>query len=55
MTQAPAPDRGARSRDAILETAGDLMARHGYAAVSRQLPSPSMLWPSDMMVAQALS
>ncbi|WP_336246931.1 TetR/AcrR family transcriptional regulator, partial [Streptomyces cupreus] len=34
MTEAPAQGRGARSRDAILDTAGELMARHGYAATS---------------------
>ncbi|WP_244299428.1 TetR/AcrR family transcriptional regulator [Streptomyces viridochromogenes] len=34
MTEAPAQDRGARSRDAILDTATDLMSRHGYAATS---------------------
>ncbi|MBZ9644144.1 TetR/AcrR family transcriptional regulator [Streptomyces sp. PSKA30] len=51
MTQAPAPDRGARSRDAILDTAGDLMARHGYAATSISmisaacgLPVSSIYW-----------
>ncbi|MFJ5779498.1 TetR/AcrR family transcriptional regulator [Streptomyces sp. NPDC093094] len=51
MTQAPAPDRGARSREAILQTAGDLMARHGYAATSISmisaacgLPVSSIYW-----------
>jgi AcrR family transcriptional regulator len=44
-------DRGARSRDAILDTAGDLMARHGYAATSISmisaacgLPVSSIYW-----------
>ncbi|WP_367325168.1 TetR/AcrR family transcriptional regulator [Streptomyces sp. HUAS ZL42] len=51
MTEAPAQDRGARSRDAILDTAGDLMARHGYAATSISmisaacgLPVSSIYW-----------
>ncbi|MFH8804225.1 TetR/AcrR family transcriptional regulator [Streptomyces sp. NPDC017936] len=51
MTEAPALDRGARSRDAILDTAGDLMARHGYAATSISmisaacgLPVSSIYW-----------
>ncbi|MEU6808038.1 TetR/AcrR family transcriptional regulator [Streptomyces sp. NPDC046831] len=51
MTEAPAPDRGARSRDAILDTATDLMSRHGYAATSISmisaacgLPVSSIYW-----------
>ncbi|MGP4087212.1 TetR/AcrR family transcriptional regulator [Streptomyces sp. KR55] len=51
MTQAPAPGRGARSRDAILDTAGDMMSRHGYAATSISmisaacgLPVSSIYW-----------
>ncbi|WAZ25656.1 TetR/AcrR family transcriptional regulator [Streptomyces cinnabarinus] len=51
MTEAPARDRGARSRDAILDTAGELMARHGYAATSISmisaacgLPVSSLYW-----------
>ena len=51
MTQAPAQDRGARSRDAILDTAGELMARYGYAATSISmistacgLPVSSLYW-----------
>ncbi|GAA4324321.1 TetR/AcrR family transcriptional regulator [Streptomyces venetus] len=51
MTEAPALDRGARSRDAILDTAGDLMARHGFAATSISmistacgLPVSSIYW-----------
>ncbi|MFE7275137.1 TetR/AcrR family transcriptional regulator [Streptomyces sp. NPDC057623] len=51
MTEAPALDRGARSRDAILDTAGDLMSRHGYAATSISmisaacgLPVSSIYW-----------
>ncbi|MBL1110474.1 TetR/AcrR family transcriptional regulator [Streptomyces sp. 5-8] len=51
MTQAPAQDRGARSRDAILDTAGALMARYGYAATSISmisaecgLPASSIYW-----------
>ncbi|WP_128429499.1 TetR/AcrR family transcriptional regulator [Streptomyces cyaneus] len=51
MTEAPAQDRGARSRDAILDTAGELMARHGYAATSISmistacgLPVSSLYW-----------
>lgn len=51
MTEAPAQDRGARSRDAILDTAGKLMARYGYAATSISmisaecgLPASSLYW-----------
>ncbi|MET9764884.1 TetR/AcrR family transcriptional regulator [Streptomyces sp. NPDC006372] len=51
MTEAPALDRGARSRDAILDTAGELMARHGFAATSISmisaacgLPVSSIYW-----------
>ncbi|MXM66200.1 TetR family transcriptional regulator [Streptomyces sp. HUCO-GS316] len=51
MTQAQAEDRGARSRDAILGTAGELMSRHGYAATSISmisaacgLPASSIYW-----------
>ncbi|MGV9454866.1 TetR/AcrR family transcriptional regulator [Streptomyces sp. NPDC003635] len=51
MTEAPAQGRGARSRDAILDTAGELMARHGYAATSISmisaacgLPVSSLYW-----------
>ncbi|MEU6548346.1 TetR/AcrR family transcriptional regulator [Streptomyces sp. NPDC046859] len=51
MTEAPAQDRGARSRDAILDTATDLMSRHGYAATSISmisaacgLPVSSIYW-----------
>ncbi|MGW1245895.1 TetR/AcrR family transcriptional regulator [Streptomyces bobili] len=51
MTEAPAQDRGARSRDAILDTAGELMARYGYAATSISmisaacgLPTSSLYW-----------
>ncbi|MFJ7338147.1 TetR/AcrR family transcriptional regulator [Streptomyces sp. NPDC101110] len=51
MTEAPALDRGARSRDAILDTAGELMSRHGYAATSISmistacgLPVSSIYW-----------
>ncbi|MER7482732.1 TetR/AcrR family transcriptional regulator [Streptomyces sp. NPDC126510] len=51
MTEAPALDRGARSRDAILDTAGELMSRHGYAATSISmistacgLPASSIYW-----------
>ncbi|CAL9360032.1 hypothetical protein SUDANB1_00640 [Streptomyces sp. enrichment culture] len=51
MTQAPALDRGARSRDAILDTAGELMSRHGFAATSISmisnacgLPVSSIYW-----------
>ncbi|OXS31788.1 TetR/AcrR family transcriptional regulator [Streptomyces sp. XY006] len=51
MRQAPAQDRGARSRDAILDTAGELMSRHGYAATSISmistacgLPVSSIYW-----------
>jgi AcrR family transcriptional regulator len=51
MTEAPAQDRGARSRDAILDTAGDLMSRYGYAATSISmisaacgLPVSSIYW-----------
>ncbi|MEU0061076.1 TetR/AcrR family transcriptional regulator [Streptomyces sp. NPDC006334] len=51
MTDAPALDRGARSRDAILDTAGELMSRHGYAATSISmistacgLPVSSIYW-----------
>lgn len=51
MTQAPAQDRGARSRDAILNTAGELMSRYGYAATSISmisaecgLPPSSIYW-----------
>ncbi|MGV9248970.1 TetR/AcrR family transcriptional regulator [Streptomyces sp. NPDC003710] len=51
MTEAPAHDRGARSRDAILDTAGELMSRYGYAATSISmisaacgLPTSSLYW-----------
>ncbi|MER5373361.1 TetR/AcrR family transcriptional regulator [Streptomyces sp. NPDC002553] len=51
MTQASALGRGARSRDAILDTAGELMSRHGYAATSISmistacgLPVSSIYW-----------
>ncbi|MGW0701157.1 TetR/AcrR family transcriptional regulator [Streptomyces sp. NPDC002867] len=51
MTEAPAQDRGARSRDAILDSAGELMARCGYAATSISmisaacgLPVSSIYW-----------
>ncbi|MDF3147764.1 MULTISPECIES: TetR/AcrR family transcriptional regulator [unclassified Streptomyces] len=51
MTEAPAQDRGAQSRDTILDTAGELMARHGYAATSISmistacgLPVSSLYW-----------
>ncbi|MFF8639080.1 TetR/AcrR family transcriptional regulator [Streptomyces pilosus] len=51
MTEAPAQERGARSRDAILDTATDLMSRHGYAATSISmisaacgLPVSSIYW-----------
>jgi AcrR family transcriptional regulator len=51
MTEAPAQDRGARSRDAILDSAGELMSRHGYAATSISmisadcgLPASSIYW-----------
>ncbi|MFF4576068.1 TetR/AcrR family transcriptional regulator [Streptomyces sp. NPDC001410] len=51
MTEAPAQDRGARSRDAILDTAGELMSRYGYAATSISmissecgLPASSIYW-----------
>lgn len=51
MTDAPVQDRGAQSRDAILDTAGELMARHGYAATSISmistacgLPVSSLYW-----------
>lgn len=44
-------DRGARSRDAILDTGGELMSRHGYAATSISmisaasgLPTSSIYW-----------
>lgn len=32
----PSPDRGMRSRDAILDTVGDLMSPHGYIATSHR-------------------
>ncbi|MFE9023851.1 TetR/AcrR family transcriptional regulator [Streptomyces sp. NPDC007808] len=48
---APVKDRGARSRDAILDTAGELMSRYGYAATSISmisaecgLPPSSIYW-----------
>ncbi|GGW42540.1 TetR family transcriptional regulator [Streptomyces lucensis JCM 4490] len=51
MTEAPAQDRGARSRDAIVDTAGALMSRYGYAATSISmissecgLPASSIYW-----------
>ncbi|GAA5023139.1 TetR/AcrR family transcriptional regulator [Streptomyces siamensis] len=51
MTQAPAEDRGVRSRDAILDTASELMSQHGYAATSISmistacgLPTSSIYW-----------
>ncbi|MET8012096.1 TetR/AcrR family transcriptional regulator [Streptomyces sp. NPDC005266] len=51
MTEAPAQDRGMRSRDAILDTASALMSRHGYAATSISmisaacgLPTSSLYW-----------
>ncbi|MEU6683432.1 TetR/AcrR family transcriptional regulator [Streptomyces sp. NPDC046832] len=51
MTEAPALHRGARSRDAILDTAGELMSLHGYAATSISmistacgLPVSSIYW-----------
>ncbi|MFE9773367.1 TetR/AcrR family transcriptional regulator [Streptomyces sp. NPDC005931] len=51
MTQAPAQDRGTRSRDAILDSAGELMSRRGYAATSISmistacgLPVSSIYW-----------
>lgn len=51
MTEAPAQGRGARSRDAILDTAGELMSRYGYAATSISmistacgLPVSSIYW-----------
>ncbi|MFF4551141.1 TetR/AcrR family transcriptional regulator [Streptomyces sp. NPDC001435] len=51
MTQAPAEDRSGRSRDAILDTAGELMSQHGYAATSISmisaacgLPTSSIYW-----------
>lgn len=51
MTDAPVQERGAQSRDAILDTAGELMARHGYAATSISmistacgLPVSSLYW-----------
>ncbi|MEV4331249.1 TetR/AcrR family transcriptional regulator [Streptomyces sp. NPDC049597] len=51
MTQAPAHHRGTRSRDAILDSAADLMSRHGYAATSISmvsaacgLPVSSIYW-----------
>ncbi|MGP3999403.1 TetR/AcrR family transcriptional regulator [Streptomyces sp. 8N706] len=51
MTEAPAPHRGVRSRDAILGTATELMSRHGYAATSISmisaacgLPASSIYW-----------
>ncbi|GGO91898.1 TetR/AcrR family transcriptional regulator [Wenjunlia tyrosinilytica] len=51
MTEAPAHDRGTRSREAILDTATDLMSRHGYAATSISmisaacgLPASSIYW-----------
>lgn len=51
MTQALAEDRGGRSRDAILDTASELMSQHGYAATSISmistacgLPTSSIYW-----------
>jgi AcrR family transcriptional regulator len=51
MTEAPGHDRGMRSRDAILDTATELMSRHGYAASSISmisaacgLPASSIYW-----------
>ncbi|WP_406263039.1 TetR/AcrR family transcriptional regulator [Streptomyces sp. NBC_00191] len=51
MTEAPAHDRGIRSRDAILDTATELMSLHGYAATSISmisaacnLPASSIYW-----------
>ncbi|MFJ4521917.1 TetR/AcrR family transcriptional regulator [Streptomyces sp. NPDC088810] len=51
MAEAPAQDRGARSRDAILDSAGELMSRYGYAATSISmisaecgLPASSIYW-----------
>ncbi|MFF2206085.1 TetR/AcrR family transcriptional regulator [Streptomyces sp. NPDC058145] len=51
MREAPAQDRGGRSRDAILDTAGELMSRYGYAATSISmisaecgLPASSIYW-----------
>ncbi|MFF3334472.1 TetR/AcrR family transcriptional regulator [Streptomyces sp. NPDC002888] len=51
MTEAPAQARGARSRDAIIDTAGELMSRYGYAATSISmisaecgLPPSSIYW-----------
>jgi hypothetical protein len=43
MTDAPVQDRGAQSRDAILDTAGELMARHGYAATSAMTATQSLM------------
>jgi AcrR family transcriptional regulator len=51
MTEAPAHDRGMRSRDAILDNATELMSLHGYAATSISmisaacgLPTSSIYW-----------
>ncbi|WP_405810767.1 TetR/AcrR family transcriptional regulator [Streptomyces sp. NBC_00210] len=51
MTEAPAHDRGMRSRDLILDTATELMSLHGYAATSISmisaacnLPASSIYW-----------
>ncbi|TQK42583.1 TetR family transcriptional regulator [Streptomyces sp. SLBN-118] len=51
MTEAPAHDRGMRSRDAILDTATELMSLHGFAATSISmisaacnLPASSIYW-----------
>ncbi|MCC3650615.1 TetR/AcrR family transcriptional regulator [Streptomyces sp. S07_1.15] len=51
MTEAPAHDRGMRSREAILDTATGLMSLHGYTATSISmisaacgLPASSIYW-----------
>ncbi|MFF4350386.1 TetR/AcrR family transcriptional regulator [Streptomyces sp. NPDC001530] len=51
MREASAPDRGVRSRDAILDTATELMSLRGYAATSISmvsaacgLPASSIYW-----------
>ncbi|MFI5685425.1 TetR/AcrR family transcriptional regulator [Streptomyces sp. NPDC051636] len=47
MRQAPDPDRGVRSRDAILDTATELMSVHGYAATSISMVSAACSLPAS--------
>ncbi|MGW1491264.1 hypothetical protein [Streptomyces sp. NPDC002402] len=47
MTEPPAHDRGIRSRDAILDTATELMSLHGNAATSISMISAACNLPAS--------